>query len=443
MDRMKSISFVLAACLGICLFLPMESAANIQEAFGLSPKSISMANAVSAIADDFSATYYNPAGLGQHDHHEMFLGYSYCQPELKFYSALAPGVVQFKDDIYFRSAVIGTVLDLSKAINTRGHNLVLGMVLALGDNFKVAYRIHDLSPEVPRFIHYGDYLNRLYNYVSLGMEVIKEKVYIGAGINYWTELAANATFTVDLPAGDPITEELDVDGDTHISPIAGLLVKPLSWLSLSYTYRDSWAWESPTQFNVNLAILGTSFVPPLSPLSLSFSVSEYYLPWNMTGGLAVSLLDSALVLSADVTFYRWSNFALPMWENHPAWGPSQMKKWNDTILPRFGMEYEVVENFRLRAGYYYEESPIPDQSDVRSNHLDFDKHVVCAGLGYTIVKLPFIPKLPLSYPVVADLGFQYHLMNERTQRKDILTGQNSWKIDGTQYAISLGLTMGF
>jgi len=242
---------------------------------------------------------------------------------------------------------------------------------------------------------------------------------------------------------DPMTKEVDVDGDTHISPIAGILFKPFSWLSLAYTYRDGWSWDAPTSFNVDLALQGNSLVPPLSPLSLSFTVSEYYLPWNMTGGLAVSLFDASLVLSADVTFYRWSNFALPMWENHPAWGPSELKKWNDTILPRVGIEYKVVENFYLRGGYYYEQSPIPDQSDVRSNHLDFDKHVVCAGLGYTIVKLPFIPKLPMAYPVKLDLGFQYHLMNERTQRKNILTGQNSWKIDGSQFALSLGATVGF
>ena len=99
--------------------------------------------------------------------------------------------------------------------------------------------------------------------------------------------------------------------------------------------------------------------------------------------------------------------------------------------------------FYLRGGYYYEQSPIPDQSDVRSNHLDFDKHVLCFGLGYDIVKVPFLPKLPMAYPVKVELGFQYHFMNERTQRKDILTGQNSWKIDGSQFALGLGVTVGF
>jgi len=443
MNGMKWISIIFAASLGGCLFMPVETEANIQEAFGLSPKSISMANAVSAIADDFSAAYFNPAGLGQLDHHELYFGYMYAQPELNYYSAIDPGTVQFKEDISFSSPLIGMVLDLSRAINTRGHNLVFAMILAFGNNFKTAYRIHDVSPQVPRFMRYGEYLNRQHSFLSLGLEILKEKVYIGTGVNVWTELGAKATFTVDLTAVDPLTKEADINGDTHISPIAGILVKPVSWLSLAYTYRDGWVWAAPVEFNIDLALQGNSLVPPLSPLSLSFIVNEYYLPWNMTGGLAFSLFDADLILSVDVTFYRWSNFTLPMWQNHPAWGPSRMKNWNDTILPRFGMEYKVRDNFLVRCGYYYEQSPIPDQADVRSNHLDSDKHVICAGLGYTIVKLPFLPKLPPAYPIAFDLGFQYHLMNERTQRKNILTEQSSWKIDGTQLAVGLGLTVGF
>ena len=50
--------------------------------FGASPKSIGMGQAFTAVADDFSAAYYNPAGLSQiKNSFEFTLGYFYAKPK--------------------------------------------------------------------------------------------------------------------------------------------------------------------------------------------------------------------------------------------------------------------------------------------------------------------------------------------------------------------------
>ncbi len=435
MDRIKWISIVLTAYFCFCLSFPAATKANIQEACGLSAKAISMGNAFSAIADDFSASYYNPAGLGQHDNHSLEINYIFCQPQLKQYLSANPNAVNAQEDIHFRSAIIGTTFDLSRAINTHGRNLVLGIALTVGDNLKVAWRIHDWNPQVPRFIHYGDYMNRVHVFSGTGMEIIKDKLYVGGAINLTQDMGAEVTVTVDPLEEGALSKEIDIDGDSEISPIAGILAKPFSWLSIAYTYRDGWVQKTPVTMNTILAAFGSPLSPLLSPLSVKLPVTDYYLPWNMTIGMAVTLSDS-LVCSFDVTHYHWSDFKLPMWEG-------KIKTWRDTLLPRFGIEYKVNEELVLRGGYYFEGSPVPDQSDTLSNHLDFNKHVLSAGLGYTVIKVPFIGELPLNYPLVFNTFVQYQILNDRVQQKNSATNQSHWIIEGYQYAFGIGLSLSF
>ncbi len=432
MNRIKWFSVFLTTYLSVCFFFPNNIEANVQEACGISPKAIAMGNAFSAIADDFSAAYYNPAGLGQHNHHMLETNYLYCQPHLKQYLASNPKVVNADENLNFRSFVVGLVIDLARPINTRGHNLVLGLAITLGDNFKSGWRVHDWNPEVPRFIHYGDYMNRAHVYGGIGLEVIKEKLYVGGALNLSQDIGNEITVTVDPLQENTLSKEIDADIDSEISPIVGLLFKPFTWLSFGCTYRDGWEQKTPITLNTIMKIFGG----PLNPMTVKLPAVDYYLPWNLTVGMAVTVIDS-LICSFDVTHYHWSDFELPMWEG-------QIKKWKDTLLPRFGFEYTITNELVLRGGYYLERSPVPDQSDTLSNHLDFDKHVFSVGLGYTFINLPLIGELPFSYPVALNPFFQYQALNNRIQKKiPSVTNQSSWRIQGYQYAIGMGLTLGF
>jgi long-chain fatty acid transport protein len=156
----------------------------------------------------------------------------------------------------------------------------------------------------------------------------------------------------------------------------------------------------------------------------------------MTGGLAIRPIER-LLISVDVSYYNWSSFNIPSWR-----GP--IKEWNDTVVPRGGVQVRVWDTLVARCGYYFDPTPVPDQSDVESNYLDTDKHVFSLGLGYAITKLPWIGDLPLFYPVEIDGYFQFQHMPRRYQAKDTaLTGQPGWYIDGSAYALGFGVSMGF
>ena len=150
MLRVKRKWVVLAAFMFACCSLPATTFANVQYVVGLSAKAIGMGNAFSAVADDFSATYYNPAGLGQIDYHQFYVGYLYSEPFLYYYSD-SPQInaQRMENKQTFKAPVIGLCLDLARAVNIQGHELVLGVVATVGDNLKKAWQIQEYFPEVP------------------------------------------------------------------------------------------------------------------------------------------------------------------------------------------------------------------------------------------------------------------------------------------------------
>lgn len=421
---------IVGCSIALWAHLAAAARANVQEVFGLSPKAIGMGNAFSSIADDFSACYYNPGGLAQHAHHRLYLGYAFSQPRLKQYLLSAPAAANATETVHFRSMLFGALVDLTRVFDTRGHNLVLGVAATAGDNFKAAWRIHDWNPEVPRFIRNGDYMNRAHVFSGIGAELIKGTLYVGAGINLWETInVENLAVTMDL-SGRVLSKETDVNGDFDFAPIVGVLVKPYEWLSLAYVYRGQMAQDDPTHLNATSAIGALKI-----PIHLFMPIRDYFLPWNMTWGVSVRPLES-LLLSFDGTLYHWSDFELPLW-------PGRYPSWVDTFVPRIGCELEVAQGLRLRTGYYYERSPVPDQRATASNHLDSSKHVVSVGAGYAVSELPGLGPLPLRYPVDVDVFFQYHIMEPRTQEKDPATGQQGWEIKGYQYSLGVGLSIGF
>ncbi len=197
-----------------------------------------------------------------------------------------------------------------------------------------------------------------------------------------------------------------------------------------------WAQETPIQFSstIEVNVLGTPLIQ--LPIRADIPLQDYYLPWNMTGGIAVRPMER-LLLSVDVTYYNWSSFSLPAWR-----GP--IKEWSNTVVPRGGFQFRVWDTLVARGGDYYEPSPVPDQSDVTSNYLDTDKHVFSVGLGYSFSKLPWIGELPIYYPIKVDSYFQFQHMPRRYQIKDpVITEQQGWYIDGSAYSLGIGATMGF
>ena len=74
---------------------------------------------------------------------------------------------------------------------------------------------------------------------------------------------------------------------------------------------------------------------------------------------------------------EWSTYDVLAVENLP---PS-VKDWDDVISIRIGGEYALGDSWALRAGYVWDESPVPDET--RSPELPgSDRQMLMAGVGW-------------------------------------------------------------
>ena len=60
--------------------------------------------------------------------------------------------------------------------------------------------------------------------------------------------------------------------------------------------------------------------------------------------------------------------------------------WDASNRYRFGIEYEYSKKVSLRAGYYFDESSLPDEAVSITNIIDVNTKNITIGAGYKVNK---------------------------------------------------------
>src|SRR5262249_45399908 len=152
---------------------------------------------------------------------------------------------------------------------------------------------------------------------------------------------------------------------------------------------------------------------------------DLFQPLQVAAGFAARLTPSLLV-TADLTYQRWSAFANPASKidlqydfknfnnlvNIPPQLPLEPVYFHDTFVPRVGVEWSPRRSLFLRAGYAFESSPAPEQRG-ETNLVDNDKHTFSAGVGFRVPGLGAVVPRPFDI----DLYFAGTVLPERLHRK--------------------------
>ena len=194
--------------------------------------------------------------------------------------------------------------------------------------------------------------------------------------------------------------ELNVDG-WGFGATFGMLVKPVDWLSVGATYRFASKLKlDGTSTLQNLPLLNSS-LPDVSPAKLDATN-----PMWLAGGLAVKPMKD-LTLTFDLQWTNWDKVqSLTVKLLDPAWNAAGVSEnvltlnWLNQLQVRFGLEY-VMGNFAVRAGYYYDPHPAPD-STMNILIPSFTYNSITAGVGYRMGSLRF------------DFGLEYLMGKDRT-----------------------------
>jgi len=408
-------------CFSVITFLCLLSStvlANGLNLNSLGTRALTMGGAFVGLADDFSAIYWNPAGIAQFK--KKYFGFYGTDIIPSSTYKLTPDILGIGAFplVNAKTADKHYLSGLAAYYHPVSDNVVAGLGVyvpsGLGNSWDGAdfANIANNNPS----LEWRSKIGIVTISPALAFKV-NDKISVGAtlNINYGMfDIAMHAGATeAPLPVVDLRQYEESMTGWGYGATL-GILVKPSEMFSFGATFRTA----STVKFSGDATItgmfdLGTAIGTELN--QTSDLEREVTWPMWLAGGVAFKPLEG-LTLTGDVQWTQWSkidvletNYLDPFW-NAMMEGSGDDERpmhWKDALQIRFGAEYRV-KNFALRGGYYKDPSPAPDTTmNVLLPNYDFN--VVTFGFGYVLNGLQL------------DFGVEYLMGKERSVPYDVVS----------------------
>jgi len=375
------------------------SFADTERQYGLGSRAAALGGAFSAVADDFSASYYNPAGLALRPPTntkltgiDLHFGMTWTRPsvwlkrgqaeggEVTFGAKAAhAGLTASPVDHRIESAgayVAGLRLDLEQLVELPRTVFGLAVVFPAKRFFR-----WDVQPNTSlQWPMMQDRTERLSVFPALAIK-LHPRVSIGMGCHISVTVKTNTEAVVlagETSDGNPVTElgnEVSIAG--RLAPTAGILAKPTDWLNIALTWRGKLEADDFGYTDVDISQLPGS---GLNTFGYTHRFAHYFTPMELTLGIAANI-TSDLMLTTDVTWSRWSEY---LDSNHDNYGGDIS---NDTVTPRVGVQWQFHNTTAALFGYSYLQSPFDNQGSW-TNFVDNDRQIFSLGTQTDLVRLP-------------------------------------------------------
>ncbi len=398
------------------------------ETFGLGGRNVAMGGAVSAIAEDYTATHYNPAGVAFAEKPMMGVGLVYGSPDLRLkgenpdfdYAGSKPLSGDKHKIDRIRALQVGGTFPVTKG---RLKFLKVGVAVHLPPTAVVRAVSEDANK--PHFLYFIAHPHRLEIKTCLAAK-ISPKLSVGAGAEILIDLDfpvklqlfnANETFIVGNVTAPP-----------KFTPLAGLKLNATDSLSLSAVYRGD------MQLDILLALKLTAGGQQPVP-TIALDLINFYKPREAVFGASYAF-NKKLLVGMDVAWMDYSKAVthMPTYEfDVPEWlrrGLSMIEApppdFKDVFVPRIGVEYTINDHLAVRTGYFYRPSPVPDQTG-NTNYADSNRHGISIGAGVSFQDPWGLGKAPINIDVV----FQAQILEQRSVVKTAVDNPTgNYKIEG-------------
>jgi len=406
------------------------ASANPYDIFGNGGRANGMGWAYTAVADDVSACYYNPAGLAQIKRLQLEIGYVYAEPHM-FIDGQDVGVDKNKG-IYIGLGVSSKIME---------RRFTIGADLFVPDQHIMRFLM--LPPTKPLFVQYTNRSHVLAAVVCGGLEIFKW-LYLGGGASFMGDNYGGVNFTIS--ERESTTGSLESDIGSVFEPIYGILIKPLPTLNVGFTYREKIEvdLELPNVIQIpEIMVFEENSISIISPSKLTLLATSYshFSPTQYDFGISWRPFNFWL-LSLDLNYALYSEFSNPspytyveleggLGELFPIeespYPPDP--KFEDILITSFGTEFRPLSrkyiDIDLRAGYTYRPTPVTDYSTTL-NFVDSNEHIISTGLGLTFKNLLKILPRPLSL----DLYYKHHILERRKIKRPVWDAIGNFEISG-------------
>jgi long-chain fatty acid transport protein len=373
---------------------------------GNGSKANAMGGAFVGLANDFSAAYWNPAGLAQMTKASFSI---YGSDILPF------GTYQFSlVEIDAKSKFKHYLIPALGYFQPLGDKIVVGVYLNAPSGAGAEWDGEDLANLVEGVFDWKSKLGIFTISPSIAYKV-SDKIMLGAtlDINYGMLKMAQPTRGIGQYSEDLKGWAL---GGTF-----GLLVKPVKQFSFGVTYKLPFT----AKLKGDVTIPNAAYLPGGAPTTVMGTRTATWPSW-LAAGIAVKPTDK-LTFTADVQYTNWHilqtipvTFENTTWQTFLAEGAAYQLLWKDTTQFRFGVEYMASKSLALRAGYYFDPNPGPPETQ---NVLlpEFKYNWVTAGFGYMSEKI--VIDFSVEYGTGKDIVVPFDPKND-----DAMPGLHGMKI---------------
>jgi long-chain fatty acid transport protein len=380
-------------------------------------------NAFVAEADDPSAIYYNPAGLNQITRPQVYLGTFLNYPNREFHGS--NGDFSVTRPRLYESGSFYLVYPANDRVA-----LGLGYFtpFGLGSDWPASW--------TGRYITTYSRL-KTYNVNPVVSLKLLKNLSIAGGVNFlWSDVRLRRNIPV-LPS--PLIDgKSDLSGaGSGIGANFGLLYEPFQGVKFGLSYRSQVFVHHTGELQLSLP----AFVRGV-PRNVD-GAADIVFPPSLTFGVCVNRF-SPFTFDIDATWTGWSTYkelevklnqAIPV-SGVLASSIRIEKNWHDVWALRFGANWQVNEKMKVRAGYAFDMTPVPN-STLEPQVPDSNRHIFAVGSDLKIRRLT--------------LGIAYNLILNEPRHKDntfTINGlplPNEYQVNGRYQSIthSLGLSSKF
>ena len=436
----RAVSLAVAAVSASLSMPTSASMGNLGTSYGVMPVDVATAQSLSMFNEQVSATYYNPAALTKDPRGELTAGILHSEQELRSDNPNASGDIV--SDSPSQHVLIGMKTNLG-SLTRFGHPIYLGFIAGVEKYGKEMLAFSSETSESGQFLQYGK--EPLFLNIG-GATPIWRGISAGASVRVTLEATANLD-AVSTLGGETSRERLAVNAEPSLKTILGTNIDLgstfcpesdcfLNGWETALTYRT----KSSASTTVDSNIIVTQTIPDPG-LSLAVTTIDSFQPETIAIGTQYS--GDGWRIGGSIEQQNWSEledeFSSDSIKDQGSVASGNRIGFDDILIPRLGAEYQLNENFAVRGGIAYEESPLKTTRNPELNYLDTDKLVVGLGISATYDRTRL-----LAYPVRLDLGYQYQQLQERDfTLVDYDGDETSVTADGDIHVFSGSITLKF
>ncbi len=356
--------------LGVCLLGPVAwgGGFKVQDQ---STRAMGMIDAFVAGADDASSVYYNPAGLtrlaGPQLITNIYAGHAITRYKDANGTDSSDGRIYVLPMFYYGTPVPGS------------DRLFLG--LGVYEPFGLGSKWSDDSP-----VRYNSTLAEI-SVININPSVawrLSDRLSVGAGLDFFTSTVKMRNMNdYSAVGGGDGQFKLEADGRGWGYNL-GLQYQCTDSIVLGVSYRSQVrvGYDGDAEFQD----IPPALIPPFGGTNVSYDADggiDY--PASVTVGLSWQATEKLrLELAAD--WQKWSTRDV---QSYSIQGPPGVQSspidWDDSWVLMLGAEYQLDEKWTLRAGYGFNQTPVPSSTADPSLPTG-DTHALSLGVGRRVSK---------------------------------------------------------